>query len=295
MSTDKIPPSQFHEIDSRLQELDVYRCFKSSKYLSFKRSSYFQVYEELLARYKGKKITFVEIGVLNGGSLYMWRSYFGPEARIIGIDFNPTAKKWEKDGFEIYIGNQADTAFWDELFSSVGDVDVILDDGGHTNEQQIITAHKCIPHIRDSGMLIVEDTHTSYFKEFGNPSKYSFINYSKTLIDSINSRFPEIHASDNSLNKAVYSMHIYESIVCFNIDRAKCFVGLPISNQGISFNAEDFRHHGSSLSKAKSFLALKLKFLQNIGLINSCAIKLFELMFSVKSKLQSAKLKKYFH
>ena len=31
----------------------------------------------------------------------MWRDYFGPKARIIGVDFNPNAKKWEEHGFEI--------------------------------------------------------------------------------------------------------------------------------------------------------------------------------------------------
>ena len=36
----------------------------------------------------------------------MWRDYFGKDARIIGIDLNPEAKKWEKHGFEIFIGNQ---------------------------------------------------------------------------------------------------------------------------------------------------------------------------------------------
>lgn len=81
----------------------------------------------------------------------MWRDYFGASARIIGIDLNPISKKWEKDGFEIYIGNQSDPLFWREIFEKIGDVDIVLDDGGHTYEQQIITAHECIPNIRDGG------------------------------------------------------------------------------------------------------------------------------------------------
>jgi hypothetical protein len=244
------------ETEARLQELDIYRCYKRSKYLSLKHSSYFHVYEELLAKYRGKEITFVEVGVLNGGSLFMWREYFGPAARIIGIDVNPDAKKWEKDNFEIFLGSQSDEKFWDQLFSAVGDVDVVLDDGGHTNEQQIITAERCIPHIKDGGMLIVEDTHTSYLTNFGNPSKYSFISYVKTLIDGINSRFPAVKVSDTSLNKAVSSVGIYESIVCFQVDRTKCFVSSPTSNMGISSNAGDFRDHGSVLHEGIDFLCL---------------------------------------
>ena len=105
--------------------------------------------------------------------------FFGKKARIIGVEFNPAAKKWEKDGFEIFIGSQSDEKFWDNFFKKIGSVDIILDDGGHTNEQQIVTAHKGIPFIKDGGLLIVEDTHTSYMTKFGNPSKYSFIEWSK--------------------------------------------------------------------------------------------------------------------
>ena len=60
-------------------------------------------------------------------------------ARIIGIDLNPNAKKWEKEGFEIFIGNQADPDFWKRFKSQVPSIDILLDDGGHTYIQQIVT------------------------------------------------------------------------------------------------------------------------------------------------------------
>jgi cephalosporin hydroxylase len=282
------------EIESRLQELDIYRCYKRSKYLSIKVSSYFHVYEELLTKYRGKNVTFVEVGVLNGGSLFMWRDYFGPAARIIGIDLNPDAKKWEKDNFEIFVGSQSDEKFWDLLFLSIGDVDVVLDDGGHTNEQQIVTAEKCIPHIKDGGMLIVEDTHTSYMPKFGNPSKFSFISYCKTLIDGINSRFPSVAVSNNSLNKVVCSVEVFESIVCFRVDRTKCFAGSVTSNEGISSNARDFRNQGSILQESEDFLRQKLRFLNVDGVIRRSGAYIARLLFSARSKLRSRKLGKYF-
>lgn len=225
-----------------IESLDIYKSYKKSPYLSIKHSSYFQVYAELLDGYRGKKITFVEIGVLNGGSLFMWRDYFGASARIIGIDLNPIAKKWEKDGFEIYIGSQSDPLFWREIFEKIGDVDIVLDDGGHTYEQQIITAHECIPNIRNGGLLIVEDTHTSYFKSLGYPSKYSFIEWTKKLIDNINSRFPAVKVSDLPYKSSIFSISIYESIVGFKIQRQKCFESSITSNDGISMDADDFRY-----------------------------------------------------
>lgn len=68
-------------------QLELFQIFSEGTYLSVKHDSYFQVYEELLRPYVGKPITFVEVGIFHGGSLFMWRKFLGPDARIIGIDF----------------------------------------------------------------------------------------------------------------------------------------------------------------------------------------------------------------
>ena len=64
----------------------------------------------------------------------------------------------------------------------------MLDDGGHTNENQILTLNNTVEYINDNGIVLIEDSLSSYNKKFFNPSKYSFINYSKFLVDDINSR-----------------------------------------------------------------------------------------------------------
>ena len=53
------------------KKLDIYKFFQESKLLSTKGNTFFDVYSELLSKYKNKKITFVEIGVKWGGSLFM--------------------------------------------------------------------------------------------------------------------------------------------------------------------------------------------------------------------------------
>ena len=78
------------EINSNLKLFQIYRNLKR---VSLKSDTYFQAYEEMFEKYVGKKITFVEVGVLQGGSLFMWREYFGKDARIIGIDLHPNAKE----------------------------------------------------------------------------------------------------------------------------------------------------------------------------------------------------------
>ena len=102
----------------------TYTAYLASPRLSFKHSTYFPVYDRLFAPWVGRPLTFVEVGVFNGGSLLMWRDYFGPQARIIGVDFNPEARRLEADGFEIHIGNQADPAFWRDFLAKVGPIDV---------------------------------------------------------------------------------------------------------------------------------------------------------------------------
>src|SRR5581483_8689849 len=138
-----------------LGPLEVYQSYMRSPYLSRKHSSYFQTYTDLFERYRGKELTFVEIGVMDGGSLFMWRDYLGPKARIIGIELNPGAKRWQQDGFEIFTGSQSDPQFWRSFFQTVGPGHVRPDDGGHTFEQQIVTVHSCIPNVRDGGMIVV--------------------------------------------------------------------------------------------------------------------------------------------
>lgn len=221
-----------------MSDLSSHQCFLDSPYYAFKHSTYFQAYDELLAEYRGKEITFVEIGVLGGGSLFMWRNFFGPKARIIGVDLNPAAKKWESEGFEIFIGNQSDPDFWRDFVAKVGPVDVVLDDGGHTYEQQIVTVEALLENVNDGGKLIIEDTHTSYMAGYG-PKRYSFIEYVKRLIDAVNQRFGDFEGK--RVEKRIWSIALYESIVSFSIDRkASNLVSTPARNGGPYDGARDY-------------------------------------------------------
>ena len=267
--------------------LDVFKAYKNSPYLSLKHSTYFQVYEELLSQYRNTEFTFVEVGVLNGGSLFMWREFFGKKARIIGIDLNPLAKKWEKDGFEIYIGSQSSPEFWDQFFKDVGIIDVLLDDGGHTEEQQIITTAKCVPFINEGGILIVEDIQTSYLKESGHPSKYSFVSYAKSIVDAINSRNPVVSYSENPLKKRIYSATFYDSIVAFRINTAQCFIGHPTSNDGISMEAKDYWREGSVPQKVNHFIERQFK---RVGL----KVRMNKFSARIENVFRKYKVKKYF-
>ena len=92
------------------------KSFKTSSKYSIKWSNYFEIYENILKKYINKKITLVEIGVGNGGSLLMWKNFLGKNANIIGVELNPEAKKLEKYGFKIFIGDQSNPNFWKSFY-----------------------------------------------------------------------------------------------------------------------------------------------------------------------------------
>jgi len=265
--------------------------FNESRFYSLKYSNYFHIYEKLFSRFRGKKITFVEIGVLSGGSLFMWKKYFGNNARIIGVELNPNAKKFEDYGFEIFIGNQSDPNFWNDFFKKTGNVDIILDDGGHTNYQQIITSSYCIPNINDNGIMAVEDVFHSYGLSYGakgffNPSKFSFINFCKKTIDDINFRFPGSKKFKFSLNKFVYSLEFFESIVAFKIDRSLCDLeNKVIYTDGENLNAKDYAHLHDQNIPGSNTVVVRIK-----NLLKSFRGNLKYLVFKLNEQI----LKRYF-
>jgi len=268
----------------------IYAAFLQSPYRSVKHSTYFEVYEELFSKYRDREIVFVEIGVLAGGSLFMWQSYFGPKARIIGIDKNPAAKKWIDYGFDIYIGDQEDKNFWMNFISEVGSVDVLLDDGGHSYRQQIITTELVLPIINDHGMLVVEDTHTSYMKNFG-ARRYSFIQYTKNIIDKCNLRFSAFSSVNNDTR--VWSVQTFESIVVFHVNKARTNLKSELlDNHGIDDPLLYISQYRNLALDIINSIPKRLWFLKNLPGIRF----LYKLIlnFLSHSKARNGSLKKYF-
>ena len=107
---------------------------------------YFDIYTENFSKYKNKKITILEIGILNGGSLKMWKNFFSPDSTIAGIDIIPKCKKHEKDNIKVYIGDQTDINFLGSVIKEIGTPDIIIDDGGHTCNQQITSFDYLFQH-----------------------------------------------------------------------------------------------------------------------------------------------------
>ena len=187
--------------------------------LIHKWDHYFDVYEKYFSSYRGKHVNILEIGISHGGSLQLWKKYFGENVHIYAIDINPDCKKLEEENTTIFIGSQTDKAFLQHVYDQIPIVDFIIDDGGHTMEQQILSFEMLYMKVKEGGVYIVEDTHTSYWDEFhgGLKDPGTFIEKSKGLVDSLY----EHHVIDKSkvrideISQNINGIAFYDSMVVF--------------------------------------------------------------------------------
>jgi hypothetical protein len=116
-----------------------------------KWSHYLDIYEKHFARFRGKSPRVLELGVDHGGSLQLWKRYFGPGAEIIGVDINPVSV-FEEPGINVLVYDQCNPEF-----AKLGPWDIIIDDGSHNPEHQIKSFENLWP--RCQGVYLIEDCH----------------------------------------------------------------------------------------------------------------------------------------
>lgn len=183
---------------------------------------YFDIYDRHFSKYRDTDVHIVEFGVSEGGSLQMWKEYFGPKCKIYGVDINPYCKDLEEDRIKIFIGDQEDREFLKSLAKEIPRIDILIDDGGHRMQQQINTFEEMFSHVENNGVYLCEDIHTSYWKGWGGGGykrKGTFIEYAKNFIDSINawhSQTPKLGVSD--FTRSARSLHFYDSVLVIEKD-----------------------------------------------------------------------------
>jgi len=191
--------------------------YNNTGFPTVKWHHYFEIYHRHFAPFRGKEPVVVEIGVANGGSLGMWRHYFGAGSHVVGIDVDPACRQFEAEGTTILIGDQADRAFLATIRERVPHIDILIDDGGHRMDQQIATFEELYPHIQPNGIYLCEDMHTSLWANFGGGYRRdgTFLEYSKALID----RMYAWHSHDpaalgvGAFTRTTHGMHFYDSVV----------------------------------------------------------------------------------
>ena len=139
------------------QELDAsgikYGTDKCSKEHDFLRK-----YQFFLEPWKNDAFTFLELGIFNGQSLKMWRDFF-PNARVVGVDINPSAVNYVPD-MECKIGDLGNIDFLTSLQSYKPRL--VIDDASHIWSHQLNAFFTLFPHLQPGGIYIIEDICTSF-------------------------------------------------------------------------------------------------------------------------------------
>jgi hypothetical protein len=193
--------------------------FHPKRHMIDKWHHYFKIYEKHFHKFLNKNPIILEIGVCHGGSLDMWNFYFHHQCQIYGIDNNPNVKNILQPTFPpnitLITGDQGNAQFWDDFLIDK-EFDIIIDDGSHLSPHQILTFEKVYPHLKNGGVYLCEDVHTSYWKDYqgGYHHSDSFIEYSKQCIDLLNA-YHIREQTDISLDfrRNTFCISFYDSVV----------------------------------------------------------------------------------
>jgi hypothetical protein len=125
-------------------------------------------YEHHFCHLRNQPIRLLEIGVLDGRSLATWEQYF-PEAKIYGLDIDPSCQRFEDARTKIFVGSQADPDFLRAVREDVPDgFDIIIDDGSHYVRHVKASFAGLFGHLRPSGIYVIEDLHVAGSLEWGS-------------------------------------------------------------------------------------------------------------------------------
>lgn len=148
----------------QLQSEQKYATDKGLPSHTFRDRSYLDRYDEILPSLRSTPGNVLEIGVLFGGSLRLWRDYFSGSTKIVGIDIDPARKESEapQEGIHVEIGSQADAGFLKDVCAKYGPFKFILDDGSHFLTHMLKSFSELWPSLAPGGIYAMEDLRLSY-------------------------------------------------------------------------------------------------------------------------------------
>jgi SAM-dependent methyltransferase len=157
-----------------------------------KWSHYFAIYQAVFGPRRDEPLRILEIGVLGGASLRLWKRYFThPGTLIVGVDILPECIKFDAptEGIRVRIGNQTDARFLNHVVEEFGPFDLIIDDGSHHSSHIIASFNHLYEHgLKESGIYFVEDLHANYWHPWRD-SRSSFLDMCKDLLEHMHAHY----------------------------------------------------------------------------------------------------------
>lgn len=175
-----------------------------------KWNHYFDIYDKWFSPFREKQITMLEIGVFKGGSIDLWKSYF-KDMVYVGIDIDPKCKEYVAQDVYIEIGDQEDKDFLQSVIDKYRAFDIVLDDGGHYMKQQINTFETLFPHIKDGGIYLCEDVHSSYLKKYTEGESSTFTQYMCKKVDDLYGYYEQ--GTKTPYTETINGIHFYDSVI----------------------------------------------------------------------------------
>lgn len=175
---------------------------------------YIPIYDRYFAPFRNTKVRFLEIGVNKGGSLQMWRRYFGEDATVFGIDINQDCAKFDGQAGQVRIGGQGDPEFLANVIDEMGGVDVVLDDGSHRMTHVRASFEILYPKLAENGVYMIEDLHTAYSPKYGGGyrSGDNFFRFVRELTDDMHHWYHKKSLRHPELGRQLSGIHIHDSI-----------------------------------------------------------------------------------
>ena len=117
-----------------------------------------ELYNKILAPYENEKFTLLEIGICTGASLVAWHDSFS-KVEIYGIDRAvPIGDKYPDISFaKVLLGDQSYPPFMEKVARDIGEIDVVIDDGGHFSDDQQVSFKALWPAVKQGGLYVMED------------------------------------------------------------------------------------------------------------------------------------------
>ena len=146
---------------------------------------YFIIYDLLFKAYQNRPVGVFEVGTNTGGSTILWDHYFThTKSRIRSIDIVDLPEAHRDYSQRVQLGIIDVNNITPEYFNDF-EVDIAIDDGSHTINDQTAFIKLLYPVVKPGGLLIVEDVASiEKLKESIKPLGYPYIIVDLNNIDN---------------------------------------------------------------------------------------------------------------
>jgi len=149
---------------------------------------YLEFYDEFLKDWRdAQSVRVLELGVGSGASLKMWEAYF-EAGLVIGIDKNAQCRALATGRVRIDILDQEDIAGLMRVALNYGPFHLVVDDGSHMWEHQVLALRSLFPLLKSRGVYILEGIDSSYGRyaeTHRGMAEISAADYLKRFLDNL--------------------------------------------------------------------------------------------------------------